>query len=388
MQFERRCFAQIDLDAIMHNYNYIKKTVDDAKIMAVVKADAYGHGAVGVAKFLWENGADYFGVSGLKEALELRNSGIKADVLVFGYTDEKSSIKLAKYNIEQTVYNLQYAQNLNNAAKQNNVCLNVQIKVDTGMGRLGFLARDDVEKACDEIEAVCKLSNIKVKGIFTHFAAADSKQQADVLYTENQYDIFVQTLDELKKRRISIDLVHCCNSAAAFMYPQFKNKLVRTGIALYGESPSEDLNITQLKPAIKLMAVISQVKNINKGSFESYGRTFCAQKDMKIATVCAGYADGYPRAMSNIGVVSVNNMKAKVIGRVCMDQLMVDVSEIEDVKEGDIATLFGTGQCNSVLEVANISNTLNYEIICGVGRRVPRVYIKGGEEISFVDYLG
>ncbi len=387
MQFKRRCFAQIDLDAIINNYNCIKNAVNGAHVMAVVKADAYGHGAVTTAKHLWQNGANYFGVSGLQEALELRKNGIEAEILIFGYTAESAALDLAQNNIQQTVYNLQYAHNLNDLAKQNNVYLNVQIKVDTGMGRLGFAARDNVQNACDEIEAVCKLSNLKATGIFTHFAAADSKQQADVLYTQNQHEIFTKTIDTLKQRGVNFNLVHCCNSAAAFMYPQFTNNLVRAGIALYGENPSKDMNIKQLKPAIKLKAIVSQVKNIKKGSFESYGRTFCAEKDMKIATVCAGYADGYPRAMSNVGTVKINEKPAKVIGRVCMDQLMVDVSEIDNVKEGDIATLFGAGAFNSVTDVANMANTLNYEIICGVGRRVPRVYIKDKKEISFVDYL-
>ncbi len=387
MQFIRRCFAQIDLDAIINNYNCIKNAVNGANVMAVVKADAYGHGAVTIAKHLWQNGANYFGVSGLQEALELRKNGIEAEILIFGYTVESAALDLAQNNIQQTVYNLQYAQKLNDFAKKNNVHLNVQIKVDTGMGRLGFAARDSVQNACDEIEAVCKLSNLKATGIFTHFAAADSKQQADVLYTKNQHEMFIKTIEILKQRNISFDLVHCCNSAAAFMYPQFASNLVRAGIALYGENPSKDMNITQLKPTIKFKAIISQVKNIKKGSFESYGRTFCAEKDMKIATVCAGYADGYPRAMSNVGIVKINEKPAKVIGRVCMDQLMVDVSEIDNVKEGDIATLFGAGAFNSVTDIANIANTLNYEIICGVGRRVPRVYIKGGKEIGYVDYL-
>ncbi len=387
MPFEKRCFAQVDLDAIVHNYNYVSNTINDAKIMAVVKANAYGHGALAVAKLLLQNGAQYFGVSGLHEALELRKNGINAHILIFGHTSPKAVKTLAKYNISQTVYSLEYAQSLNAAAKSENAVLNIQIKTDTGMGRLGFLFRDNLNAACDEITKVCQMENLNAEGIFTHFAVADSKKQSDINYTKKQYALFSKGIEILKNRDITFDFTHCCNSAAAFMYPEFKSTLVRAGIVLYGEAPSAQLEITSLKTALQLKAVISQVKHIKKGSYESYGRTFCAKSDMKIATVCAGYADGYPRAMSNLGTVSINNKPAKVIGRVCMDQLMVDVTDIENVKEGDIATLYGSDAADSVKAVAKIANTINYEIICSVGHRVPRVYMQNGKVLNIVDYL-
>ncbi len=387
MQFERRCFAEVDLDAILHNYNCVLNNAKGAKVMAVVKANAYGHGAVKTAKFLQQNGAEFFGVSGLQEALELRKNGINSHILIFGYTSPKAADILAQNNFSQTVYSLEYAKELSKQAQKCNEKINIQIKTDTGMGRIGFAVRDDVKAACEEIAQVCDLPNLKAEGIFTHFACADSKEPSDVAYTKSQYALFKSAIDALKNRDISFELIHCCNSAAAFMYPEFTNTLVRAGIVLYGENPSLDLDIGELKTAIQLKAVISQVKDVKKGSFESYGRTFCAPKDMRIATICAGYADGYPRVMSNIGTICVSGKPAKVLGRVCMDQLMVDVSDIENVQIGDIATLYGGDIADSVSDIAKCTNTINYEIICSVGHRVARVYTQNGKEVDVVDYL-
>ncbi len=367
---------------------FVRETVKPIPVMAVVKADAYGHGASRVAQLFQSMGASWFGVSGLQEALELRRCGIEKNILILGYTAPEHAKIIAANNIIQTVNTLQYGEELSKTAAEQNVMLNVHVKIDTGMGRLGFAATTSAKTAAKEVASVCSLPYLKVNGIYTHFAVADSCEEEDIEYTKYQYKLLQGTLKEIIKFGKAFKMVHCCNSAGLLMSKALHMDMVRAGIVLYGEAPSHDLAQDKLKPAMQLKAVISQIKTLEKGECVSYGRTFCAPKQMRVATISAGYADGYPRLLSGRGVISINGKKAKVIGRVCMDQMLADISEIPYVKVGDTATLYGDGIADSATRIADITGTINYEILTGIGHRVPRVYVENGKEIEIIDYLG
>ncbi|MEG2931105.1 MAG: alanine racemase [Ruthenibacterium sp.] len=387
MEFERRCWAEIDLDALRHNFARVRAAAEETPVMAVVKADAYGHGAVRVAKLFASEGAASFAVSGLEEALELRRAGVSLPILILGYTMPDAAQTLAENAITQTVYSAQYAQALSDAAQSAGVTVTVHIKLDTGMGRIGFAVRDDFDTAAAEIAVSCALPGLSAEGIFTHFAVADSVEGDDKKYTEYQHGLVLQTVEALAAKGVAFSVVHCCNSAGTFAWPGYHHDLVRAGIILYGENPSHDVTLEGLRPALRLKAAVSHVKNVAEGDYESYGRTFCAQKPMRVATVAVGYADGYPRLLSNRGTLSLHGKPARVLGRVCMDQLMVDVTNIPETQPGDTAIVYGGGASDSVTHLADMTGTINYEILCAISRRVPRVYVENGAETSMVDYL-
>ncbi|MEG1275406.1 MAG: alanine racemase, partial [Ruthenibacterium sp.] len=231
------------------------------------------------------------------------------------------------------------------------------------------------------------LPGLSAEGIFTHFAVADSVEGDDKKYTEYQHGLVLQTVEALVAKGVAFSVVHCCNSAGTFAWPDYHHGLVRAGIILYGENPSHDVTLEGLRPALRLKAAVSHVKNVAEGDYESYGRTFCAQKPMRVATVAVGYADGYPRLLSNRGTLSLHGKPARVLGRVCMDQLMVDVTNIPETQPGDTAIVYGGGASDSVTHLADMTGTINYEILCAISRRVPRVYVENGAETSMVDYL-
>ena len=385
MQHENRCFAEIDLDVIDNNLKQLKKY--NKKIMAIVKADAYGHGYQHICKSLENVGLDFFGVSNINEAIELRTVGITTPILILGYTDPKNAKLLSDYNITQAIFSKIYAKDLNTVATDNNIIINAHFKIDTGMGRIGFTATKDIYNVIEDLCEISSFSNLNIDGIFTHFAVADTNQEKDVQYTNTQHSLFDTTVKLLQQRNINFKYIHCLNSAGILQYNQWQYDMVRAGIILYGCSPSNEVTC-DTKPALQLKASVSLVKNLNKGESVSYGCIFTSDKDMKVATVSAGYADGYPRALSNIGIVSVKGKSVKVIGRVCMDQLIIDVSNIDNVQQGDIVTLYGTSPADTVTEVATKSNTINYEILCRITRRVPRVYTRNGEVVAVTEYLG
>ncbi len=390
MEFEKHCWAQIDLDALKENFNTVCKTAHPTPVMAVVKANAYGHGAKTVAALFESLGATWFGVSSLQEAQELRRSGIKGNILILGYTTPQFAKELAENNIVQTVHTLQYAQELADCAIKHGVCIDVHVKIDTGMGRLGFSAvggSDDLEACACEVAKACSLKGINASGIYTHFAVADSVKDEDVEYTKGQYLLLRRTIDALAAKGKAFGMVHCCNSAGALEWEPFNCDMVRVGIALYGQSPSADNAHEELKSTLQLCTVVSQVKEIKPGTCISYGRTFCAKKPMRVATLSAGYADGYPRLMSSRGTVSINGRPAKIIGRVCMDQIVVDVTDIDNVAQGDTAVLYGDGIADSASRIAQVAGTVNYEILTSVGHRVPRIYLKGEKQVEIADYL-
>lgn len=387
----RRTWAEINLNAIENNFLKIKGLLKPTtKIMCVVKADAYGHGAEFLAKEYERLNADWFAVSNLDEAIQLRSAGITRPILILGFTPVDMVKELSNFNITQTVFSRDYAVELNNAAKSIDQKINVHIKLDTGMSRIGFIFQSEKYdmKTIDEIQEVCKLKNISSTGIFTHFSVSDEKDEE--AYTRKQFENFKIAISLLENKGISFSLKHCCNSGGIINYPEMQMDMVRAGIILYGLQPSEHMKkYIQLQPAMELKTVISQIKEIRPGMSISYGRTFTSTHNMKIATVPIGYADGYLRSLSKEACMLIEGERAPVIGRVCMDQLMLDVSNIKNISKDSIVTVFGKSK-NQVLpvdELAKISGTINYEFICLIGKRVPRIYLKNGENVASLNYI-
>jgi len=371
MDFLRRAWAEIDLDALKKNYDFVCKKCN-TKVIPVVKADAYGHSAVLVARVLQNCGADMFAVSNVLEAIELRDAGIKGEILVLGYTPTDAVLLLKEHNITQCVYSLEYAISLSEAAIKNDVEIKVHLKLDTGMGRIGFNCRNN---NCDikEIETALKLSGITYTGVFAHFAVADSNEESDVDFTNQQYKRFCDTVKKLELDGFIFGIKHCCNSAGSVKYSEMALDAVRAGIILYGLPPSKDVIVDDLTPVMSMYSVVSMIKDVEPESTVSYGRTYKATQKRRIATVSAGYADGVPRLLSNKGCVHINGKKVPIVGRVCMDQFCVDVTDVKDIKIGDKVEIFGKNI--SVDDVAEIAQTINYEIVCGISKRVPRIMV-------------
>ena len=385
MNYLKRTWAEIDIDALLHNLKVIKENAN-CDLAAVVKADAYGHGATTVAPVFENAGVSMFAVSNIEEGIELRRHGIKKPVLILGYTPAQYVSELVHNNFIQTVYSLSYAESLNAAAEKANVSLECHLKVDSGMSRIGFDCRDESLSDLEDMKKTAALPRLSVSGAFTHFSSADSHDKADTEYTDRQYSLFCDVCERLEKSGIALPYKHCCNSAGTMLNADKHMTMCRPGIILYGLTPADGLNIPyDLKPAMSFKSTVSMVKTIRKGDSVSYGRHFVAERDMTVATVAVGYADGYPRVLSGKGSVIINGRRAPILGNVCMDQMIVDISGIENVSVGNEVTLFGDGL--PVEEVAALCGTINYEIICGVSRRVPRIYIKDGAETAFVDRL-
>lgn len=372
MDFLKRTWVEIDLDALKNNYRKILNKCN-AEIIPAVKADAYGHGGVEIASALQSFGNDFFAVSNVAEAIELRENGITGKILILGYTPEEGVEYLLKYDISQCIYSEDYAEIISNKAKTLGGKIKSHLKIDTGMGRIGFVLREEDLDLCG-IERVLNLEGLDFEGIFTHFPSADSKLKNDVEFTKNQYKKFTQTVSVLEEKGYKFKIKHCCNSAGLWAFDNMHMDAVRPGIILYGINPSEDIDVSSdFIPVMSMYSVVSMVKDAYVGDTVSYGRTYTADKKRKIATISAGYADGIPRLLSNKGYVYINGKRAPIIGRICMDQFCIDVSDIEDVKIGDTAEIFGKNI--SVTEVAKIAQTIGYEIICGVTKRVPRIKI-------------
>ena len=388
----KRTWAEIDLSALRHNYQLVRSKVDPSvKIMCIVKADAYGHGVQNIAREHQRIGADWFGVSNLHEALQLRNYGITRPILILGYTPPDRAAELALFGISQAVFTEDYARELSSQAQQNGCTVKCHLKLDTGMSRLGLPCHSEEQDAAsvDTAERICCLPNLDCDGIFTHFAVADDGD-AGKEFTVSQYNNFMSVINGLAKRGITFRFRHCCNSAGTLEYPEFHLDMVRPGIILYGLNPSPIFDGKyDLKPVMQLRSVISMVKKIEKGATVSYGRTFTAEKELTVATVPIGYADGYPRPLSGRQDMLINGKRAPIIGRVCMDQLMLDVSDIPNVESGMTVTVFGedNGERIPVEELSNKTDTINYETVCLLGKRVPRVYIRGGETVAQVNYI-
>lgn len=388
MNFTRRAvWAQIDLDAAAHNMRQIRKHVGlDVKIAAVVKANAYGHGSVELAKTFAENGADCFAVSSLDEAVELRRyAHIDKEIFILGHTDARRTEELLTYDIEPAVFNLKNAEFFSQEAQRLGKTLRVHIAVDTGMSRVGFQVN---EFSVSEIKAIAALPNIEIRGMFTHFAVSDIK---DKTFTREQYGHFRWMCKRMEEEGIHIALRHCCNSAAALELPEYYCDMVRPGIIMYGCEPSPDVDIKpyDLRPVMSLRCCIAHVKLIDAGATVSYGRHYTAPSRRKIATLPVGYADGYSRILSGKVDVLYHGHRVPQVGAICMDQCMIDVSGEANVHAGDEVVLFGR-QGDSFIpieEIAAACGTINYEIMCDISRRVPRVYMKNGKVVGREEYL-
>ena len=392
MNMVKRTWAEISLNAIEHNYNVIRnKVADDTKVCCVIKADGYGHGAVELSQVYEKLGADFFAVSNIDEGIEIRKSGSKLPIVILGYTPVSEAENLAEYDISQAVFSLEYAKELSEKCVEEDCICKMHIKVDSGMSRIGFMCQEFPrdEYSIEEICEACCLPNLEVEGLFTHFCVSDEDAEGRE-FTNKQYENFIHVRDSLKKRGVDISVVHCSNSGAIEDYPETCCDMVRAGIILYGLAPSSKLaDRLDLVPAMTLKTVVAFVKEVQKGATISYGRTFTADRKMKIATVPIGYADGFIRQNAKDGYMMVNGKKAKIVGRICMDQTMLDVTDIEDVKTGDEVVVFGTGENGEPTadSLAENTGTINYETVCLVGKRVPRIYIKDGKIENVMDKL-
>ncbi len=377
----RRTWAQIDLDAIEHNYRTLRRRCGkDVRFLGVVKADAYGHGAVRVASVLQELGADYLAVSSLDEAMELRANGIVMPILILGHTPTEQVPNLIANNITQTVTCLAKAEEYNAAAAQFGAVLRVHMKVDTGMSRLGVLcAGKHFETGVKGIVDSCNMPFLEVEGIFTHFSVADETDADDAAYTGAQFRLFRETIraveDTLGRR---IPLHHCANTGAVALYPETYMDMVRPGLLLYG--CGELARSLGLRPAMTLKAAINTIKTYDEGTDISYGRLYRTSGRTRIGVIPYGYADGFFRCLSNRCSIMTDSGPAPLRGRICMDMSMIDLTELPDVGVGDEVEIFGEN--NRVEELAAIAGTIPYELVCAVSKRVPRVYIRNGQEID------
>jgi alanine racemase len=329
-------------------------------------------------------GVDWFGVSNLEEALSLRSHGVAKPILNFGITPPQYAGLLAEKNITQTIHSLEYARALDGVG----VTIDAHIKLDTGMSRLGFVLHSkDTSNVLDDVAAACACGNVRASGVYTHFSCADEPDGDSAQFTRGQFLLFMRALELLGERGITFPVRHCCNSAAAICCPEMHLDMVRPGIVLYGLNPSRDLaGKLDIKPVMGLYSCVSMVKEIDEGAFVSYGRRYTAHRRMKVATVPIGYADGYERELSNKARMLVRGRIANVIGRVCMDQLMLDVTHIDGVREGDTVTIVGTDGKHTLTfdEMADLCGTINYEKVSLLGKRVPRIYRQGGEDVGMV----
>ncbi|MBT1278643.1 alanine racemase [Thermoanaerobacter sp. CM-CNRG TB177] len=372
--------AEIYLDNIAHNLSEVKRWVGKkVKIMGVVKANAYGHGACHVAKVLVENGVCYLGVATIEEALELRECGINIPILVFGYTPLTQAEELIVHNITQTVFDINYVEDLEKIALNVGKKAKVHVKIDTGMGRIGYT---DLKVAEKEIEKMMEMEGVEVEGIFSHFATSDEKDKS---YAEQQFDMFKKLLERLKEKRINIPLKHMANSGAIIDLKYTYLDMVRPGIVLYGSYPSEEVKRPlDLRQTMGFKTKIVYIKEVPEGTSISYGKTFITKRKSKIATLPVGYADGFNRLLSNNYHVLVKGKYAAVVGRICMDQTMIDVTDIEGVEVGDDVIIFGNqeGEKITAEEIAKKLNTIPYEVYCGISSRVPRIYIYRGKVVG------
>lgn len=388
--FMKRTWAEVDADNLGANYRAIRGVLHEGcKFMAIVKADAYGHGAPFVAGQLEALGADYFGVSNLEEALQLRQSGVTRPILILGYTPPEYVGEMIAQSIVQTVMSLPYAKKLSAAAVRAGGTLRAHVKLDTGMSRIGFLCdgtAQDAESAAAILEAVA-LPGLAFEGAFTHFAVADEPQKE---FTRTQFGRFMGMLSALEAKGLKFPLRHCCNSAGLLNFPEMQLDMVRPGIILYGMTPAAGMPMSiTLRPVMKLKTVISQVKTLEPGASVSYGMIYTAKKRIRVATMPIGYADGFPRSLSNSADVLIGGKRARIIGRVCMDQCMADVTDIPEAHEDQIVTVIGPdgGDAVPMEEVAARMGTVNYETVCLIGKRVPRVFYKNGKIVGTQNYI-
>lgn len=383
----KRVYAQINLDCISYNMQQMKNNISsNTKMIAVIKADGYGHGALPIARLIQDY--DYvwgFAVATADEALILRRHNIKKPILVLGYVFSEHFDEIIKNDIRCAVFSLETAQELSKAAVKADKNYSIHLKLDTGMGRIGFLPTDENIQI---IKKIYKLPNISIEAVFTHFAKADEADKTSANIQLNKYVEFVQRLEQ---EGIEILLKHCSNSAGIIDLKAANTDIVRAGISIYGLYPSKEVNRqnVKLKPALELKSHIVNIKEVPANTGISYGWTYITKEPRCVATIPVGYADGYPRSLSNKGYVLVNGKRAPIIGRICMDQFMIDITGIDGVKPYNMVTLVGQDNesCILVDELSELSGRFNYEFVCDLSKRVPRIYVKNNKIIETKDYF-
>lgn len=370
-EYNKRTWAKISLDNIKNNYFQIRKAIPkECKFLGVVKANAYGHGAVEVSRVLQDIGADYLAVACLDEAIELRENGIKLPILILGHTPSEFTKKLIDYDICQCVANLNKAKQYSLEASKLNKSLKVHIKIDTGMSRLGFLcAGDYFDNGINNLVEACNLPNLSLEGIFTHFSVSDEFINDDEQFTRSQYKLFNDVIDTLKEKGITFKIRHCANSGVVVNYPEFAMDMVRPGLLLYGYGDNGKFN---LKPCMSVYTRVNTIKYVDKGVAISYGRHYTTDSRETIGVISMGYADGLLRSLSNKCEFYFNGQKVKQVGNICMDMCMINITDIRDCDINSIIEIFG--EHNNLEELASKGNTIPYEIMCSMSSRVKRVY--------------
>ena len=384
--YSRVC-ERVDLDAIAYNFQMMKANIKkDVHMIAVIKTDGYGHGAVQIARLL-EN-TDYiwgYATATLEEAVILRKHGIQKPILVLGCIFPDQWEEMIQNEVRMTTYTTDMAKGVSDLAVRLGKDAYIHIKLDTGMSRLGFQIN---ENSVDAIEEISKMPGLKLEGLFTHFSKAD---ETDKKYTDEQIEKYCYMQEELKKRGVTFEFYHCSNSAGIIDVPKANMDLVRAGISIYGLYPSEEVRKSNvpLKPAMELISHVTYVKTVPAGTPVSYGATYVTDRETRLATIPVGYGDGYPRSLSNKGYVLIHGKKAPICGRICMDQFMVDITDIPDVKFGDKVTLIGKNgeEILPVETLSDLSGRFNYEFVCDLGKRIPREYIQNGEVVEQSDYF-
>ena len=371
----KRTWAEVDFDKLAHNYHALRGLAPaGTKYLGLVKADAYGHGAVPVAKKLEELGADYLGVACLDEAIEVREAGVKTPILILGCTSSIYAAELVKYNITQACYDLEYAKELSAGAQKAGGTITVHIQCDTGMTRLGFMCHEDtMEKSASEIIEAVKLPGLKAEGIFTHFSDSDGSEE----YTMLQFGRFQDIIQRVRDLGYEFEIRHCANSA--LLYPATYLDMIRPGIVQFGHFPDAKMDhaLCDLVPVLELKSRVATVRDVPANTPVSYGRTNTLTRPSRLAVIPVGYGDGFCRGFSNKLTVLINGKKLPIVGRICMDMCMVDVTDAPDVKEGDVAILYGSdGTSDQPVEAgAEIMNTISYELLCVLTKRIPRIYL-------------
>lgn len=377
IQYRQRAWAEISLDALAHNVRLIQeKLAAHTQYCAVVKADAYGHGEEFICKKLYAMGIRFYAVSSFEEAIRVRRYCPEGEILILGYTSPECAPLLAEQNIIQAIVSEVHAEELSGYALPHQP-VRCHIKLDTGMGRIGLQASQP--DCLEKLIRICSLSGLRTEGIFTHFAVADAADAENIAYTQKQEDLLFFAYEQLKQKGIALQHVHCMNSAAVCYRNQPKSTLARAGIIMYGLMPDASLAVPlDLEPVLSLKTRISHIKTVAAGDCISYGRTYRAKQPRRIAAMTIGYADGYSRALSNKGKVLVNGIRCPVVGRVCMDQTMIDVTDVPSLCVGTVVTLIGKdGQdCITADELAGIAGTIGYEVVCNISKRIPRIFMQ------------
>ena len=390
MELLKRTWAEISLDELKHNYHTLLSHLPQGtEFLGVVKADAYGHGAVPISSMLEQLGCRYLAVSNLEEAVQIRRGGVHAPILILGFTPPEFADTLVSMSLTQEVHSAEYALALEERLKGTNYVLRVHLKFDTGMGRIGFLAYEP--QAVQSAITAARLPHLYTEGAFTHFCVSDSKAPEDAAFTALQYERFTQALAQLAACGIKPCLRHCANSGAVLLHPEYAMDMVRPGIALYGANASADTaGILDLHPVMTLHTTVSQIRTLQAGVPVSYGRTHLTGRETKVAVLPIGYADGLPRKLSGRVCFRLHGKEAPVLGRICMDMCMVDITDIPEAAAGDTVTVFGrdeSGFVRSVDELAALADTIGYELLCSVSKRVTRLCYADGKECSTLQYI-